>query len=84
VRVGPDGVQNGADYNVYTMRFPKHPQILEIPFQQRNIFVNGVSGLGFMSNQKLFFFIIKKNGPSLGGIENLYNGLSETTKFLDI
>ena len=36
-------------------------QILEIPFQQRNIFVNGVSGLGFMSNQKRFFFIIKKN-----------------------
>jgi hypothetical protein len=34
-------------------------QILEIPFQQKNIFVNGVSGLGFMGNQNRIFFIKK-------------------------
>jgi hypothetical protein len=28
VRGGPDWVQNGADYNVYTMLFLKHPKLL--------------------------------------------------------
>jgi hypothetical protein len=28
VRFGPDWVQNGADYDVYTMRFLKHPKLL--------------------------------------------------------
>jgi hypothetical protein len=28
VGVGLDWVQNGADYNVYTMRFLKHPKLL--------------------------------------------------------
>jgi hypothetical protein len=28
VRVGLDWVQNGADYNVYTMLFLKHPKLL--------------------------------------------------------
>jgi hypothetical protein len=41
-------------------------------------FVNGVLGLGFMGNQT------RRNGPSLCGIESLYNGLSKTTKYLDI
>jgi hypothetical protein len=32
-------------------------QILEIPFQQKNIFINGVPGLGFMGNETPFFLI---------------------------